>query len=151
MGCQPAYCYVVRQNKSASVVPRLSFVWYHALQFILGCVLVLGFFHSVGIIRSKQTRGNKMPLLDYIKRIWTWNFHTDLILNSMKTRKGSCKMCGKCCTMFGRKCIFLDHLDQCSIYRFRPTLLCKVGPLNLTPGEIKKHEDLDCGFYWEAK
>lgn len=89
--------------------------------------------------------------MDYLKRIWVCYFNTDRILNSIKTRKGKCKKCGKCCNIYGIKCPFLNKENKCSIYKFRPTLLCKIGPLNLTKGEIKKHEEIDCGFYWESQ
>ena len=92
-----------------------------------------------------------MPLKDYIKKIWTWYYDADKILTSLRTREGKCKQCGKCCVIFGRKCLFLDKNNRCKIYRFRPTLLCKIPPINLTIGETKKHKDIDCGFYWKEK
>ena len=51
--------------------------------------------------------------------------------------------------MFREKFIFLDKRNRCKIYRFRPTILCKLPPLNLTRGEILKHKEIDCGFYWD--
>lgn len=90
-----------------------------------------------------------MPLKDYLNRIWVYHTNTDKILDSYKSRKGKCNQCGRCCVVFGKKCIFLDKNNRCKIYRFRPTILCKLPPLNLTKGEIQKHKEIECGFYWD--
>jgi Fe-S-cluster containining protein len=90
-----------------------------------------------------------MPLSDYLKRVWLWQTKRKAILKSLKERKGECKKCGKCCRLFGLRCIFLDKNNQCRIYRFRPFLLCRIPPLNIFKGEIKKHRELNCGYYWE--
>jgi hypothetical protein len=90
-----------------------------------------------------------MPITDYLKRIWLWYFDTDKILESYKSRKGECKKCGKCCNFFRIKCPFLNKNKTCRIYKFRPTLLCKLPPLNIFKGEIEKHKKINCGFYWE--
>lgn len=85
-----------------------------------------------------------MPLKDYLKRAYTWYTNQDKIINSLLTRKGSCKQCGKCCG----KCPFLKD-NKCIIYRFRPKLLCAIPPLNTESGNIDKHKQLNCGYYWE--
>ena len=92
-----------------------------------------------------------MPLIDYFKRIWIWHFETDRILDSFKSRKGKCNQCGKCCTFFGIKCLFLNKENKCIIYRFRPNLLCKIPPLNIFKGEREKHKNLKCGYYWNKR
>jgi len=90
-----------------------------------------------------------MPLVDYLKRIWLYFFNRKIILNSLKTRKGKCKQCGKCCYIFGIKCPFLSKDNKCKIYKFRPFFLCRLPPLNISKGEIEKHKKLNCGYYWE--
>lgn len=92
-----------------------------------------------------------MPMQDYLKRIYYWYFDREKIEQSLKTRKGKCHQCGRCCYIFGVRCPFLDKKNHCLIYKFRPNILCKIPPLNLTPGEIKKHREFKCGYYWVKK
>lgn len=91
-----------------------------------------------------------MPVLDYLYRKYLWHFDTKVVLRSLQSRKGKCKRCGKCCTgIIFKKCIFLNKDNVCRIERFKPLLLCKIPPLNITKGERKKHEEVSCGFYWD--
>jgi len=92
-----------------------------------------------------------MPFTDYIKRIFVYVFQRKRIEESIRTRKGRCKQCGKCCRIFGIRCPFLSKDNRCRIYRFRPKILCKLPPLNLYKGEIEKHKEINCGYYWAAK
>ena len=90
-----------------------------------------------------------MPLLDYLKSVYVWIFKRKLIRESLARRKGECKQCGKCCVIMGVKCPFLSKDNLCGIYGFRPKILCALPPLNLSKGNIKKHRELNCGYYWD--
>jgi Fe-S-cluster containining protein len=71
------------------------------------------------------------------------------VRDSLARRKGSCRGCGACCR-FGRwRCPFLRKDNKCAIYAFRPTVLCRLPPLDLNPLQVQKHRSLNCGFCFE--
>jgi len=90
-----------------------------------------------------------MPLLDYLKSVYIWIFKRKVIRESLRRRKGECKQCGKCCNFFGVKCPFLTRNNRCMIYKHRPKILCALPPLGVSKGNIKKHKELNCGYYWD--
>lgn len=86
-----------------------------------------------------------MGLKSYLYRILCWYFLPTKILDSLNRRKGYCKKCGKCCIMFGFKCIFLKD-NRCRIYRFRPFFLCRLPPLSLTKEDIDRFKQIGCSY-----
>lgn len=90
-----------------------------------------------------------MALKHYIKRVYYWLFYREKILESLRTRKGECNQCGKCCIVFGNvKCLFLSKDNKCSIYRFRPFILCRLPPLNIFPEQVERFKKYGCGYHW---
>jgi hypothetical protein len=92
-----------------------------------------------------------MSLINYLKRVYYWYFNREVILESLRKRKGKCKQCGKGCYIFGIRCPFLTKENKCRIHnsKFRPFLLCQITPLNITKEDREVNKKFNCGYYWE--
>jgi hypothetical protein len=95
---------------------------------------------------------DKEKKIIYFIRKWKmFLFNRGHIKDRIKSRKGKCKMCGKCCQLsimgISFRCPFLDSNNRCRIYKIRkylyPFLSCHLTPID--------ESDLfeGCGYYWD--
>ena len=82
-----------------------------------------------------------------LRLLYLMNFNQGYISKKLKTRKGHCKKCGKCCG----DCAFLLPPNKkgeriCEVYKDRPSFCFpKDAPLE------ERHRTPGCGYYWDKK
>ena len=85
-----------------------------------------------------------------LRKFWYYNFNTTHIINNLKKRKGSCKMCGQCC--LGCYNLLTENnegLRKCKEYNNRPRWCNADFPIDGL--DLKLSGIKGCGYYWENK
>lgn len=85
--------------------------------------------------------------INFIRRQLLYLIYPKYIAESMRTRKGKCKMCGCCC----HNCFYLDmDTGLCKVHANRPRWCHIDFPIDRFDQVAHGVKDT-CGYYWEVK